>query len=333
MSTRRAFMQGIVLAGSAAAMARRVGAGEPPAVGSAPLNPVVDQGSAETLDAGSDSGATTHGPIAVFEKPLEGLAYDGLAKAVGSMELDGIEATIRPGGHIEPAKAIDEVPKMAQALAAVQRRIVIAATAIADANDPLSERVLTALLAAGVTHYRMAHLKYDLQKPLMPQMRSHAARCRDLAALNQQLGIQGLYQNHAGIDYAGALGWDAAMMLDGIDPSFLGMALDLRHLRIEAGLAWKQSASAVLPHVRSIYLKDAMWQGPRGNQPREVPLDQGIVTKEVFDFVRAAAPSPLPMCLHIEHIGYRRFEPNEIDTVIAATRGDVATLRRWLSDG
>ena len=84
---------------------------------------------------------------------------------------------------------------------------------------------------------------------------------RDLAAMNKAIGIQGLYQNHSGGRYLGALAWDAAYMLDGIDPDVLGVALDLRHLRTDTGSSWKTAVQALRPHVRSIYVKDAIWSG------------------------------------------------------------------------
>ena len=49
-------------------------------------------------------------PIAIFEKVFEALDYRELADAVAKTGADGIEATIRPRGHIEPAAAAEELP-------------------------------------------------------------------------------------------------------------------------------------------------------------------------------------------------------------------------------
>ena len=161
---------------------------------------------------------TNEWPIAIFEKVFEGLTYEELADAVAQIGADGVEATIRPQGHIEPAVASDEVPKMAEALKRRGKRIVIAATHIRNVDEPHTESLLRTFKSLGITHYRMGHYDLDLNRSLKPQLADYAATARDLAAMNKAIGIQGLYQNHSGGRYLGALAWDAAYMLDGIDP-------------------------------------------------------------------------------------------------------------------
>ena len=272
-------------------------------------------------------------PIAIFEKVFEGLNYEELAEAVEKTGADGIEATIRKGGHIEPQVAEEEVPKMNAALKARGKRIIIAATSIARADDADAAKVLKALKASGIHYYRMAHYQVKLNQPMLPQVRSFAAQARDLAALNAEVGIQGLYQNHSGSSgtqgYLGALGWDLAMMLEGIDPAALGLALDTRHLCKDSGSSWHTALAACKPHVRSIYVKDGTWTGPRGDQYKDVPLDTGFVNKSVFDAIRSGLP-PMPLCIHMEWLGYRVFKKHEIPAAIEAHQKDIAALRKWI---
>ena len=275
-------------------------------------------------------------PIAIFEKVFEGLSYDELAEAVAETGADGVEATIRPRGHIEPEAAADEVPKMDEALRRRGRRIVIAATGIAKADQPHGRSLLETLKSVGVTHYRMAHYHFELDQPIKPQLLNYRAQARELAALNKDVGIQVLYQNHSGggnqgRGYLGALGWDAAFMLDGVDPNSLGIAFDTRHLRKDTGASWRTAVAVCKPHIRSIYVKDGIWYGPRGDQYKDVPLDQGFVNNEVFDYIRAGLPS-MPICIHMEHMGYRVFEKHEIPGAIEAHQKDIAALRRWMAD-
>jgi sugar phosphate isomerase/epimerase len=272
-------------------------------------------------------------PIAIFEKVFEGLSYDELADAVAEIGADGVEATIRPKGHIEPAAAADEVPKMVEAMQRRGKRILIAATHVRSVDEPHTESLLKTLKSAGITHYRMGHYYLELDQPLKPQLSGYTAQARELAAMNQEIGIQGLYQNHSGANrtrgYLGALGWDVAMMLDGIDPDALGIALDTRHLVKDTGSSWRVAARVCRPHVRSIYVKDGIWYGPRGDQYKDVPLDTGFVNQEVFRYLRDGLP-PMPLCIHMEHMGYRVFEKHEIPGAIKAHQADIAALRRWM---
>ncbi len=277
---------------------------------------------------------TAQWPIAIFEKVFEGLSYEELADAIHKIGAEGVEATIRPGGHIAPEVAEDEVPKMAEALAKHDKKILIAATGIKQA-DASSEKQLRILKQAGVTHYRMSHYHYDLAKPILPQLRDYTHMARGLAALNQEIGIQGLYQNHSGENsrrgYLGALGLDAAMMLAEINPDHIGIAFDTRHLRKDTGSSWETAAAALRPHVRSIYVKDGIWHGERGDQYKDVPLDEGFVNQGVFNTMRQGL-APMPLCIHMEWLGYRIFPKAEIPDAIAANRRDVQTLRNWLTN-
>ena len=268
-------------------------------------------------------------PIAIFEKVFEALDYRELADAVAKTGADGIEATIRPRGHIEPAAAADEVPRMQAALRERGRRIIIAATQIGRADEPSTEPLLRVLKAQGITHYLMTHYQLDLKAPMLKQVRNFAAQARELAALNREIGIQGLYQNHSGGRNLGALGWDVALMLEGIDPDALGLALDTRHLRIDTGSSWQTALAACKPHIRSVYLKDGAWYGPRGDQYKDVPLDTGFVNREVFDRIREGLPR-MPLCIHMEWLGYRVFAKHEIPAAIEAHQRDIATLRRLM---
>ncbi len=267
--------------------------------------------------------------ITIFEKVFEALNYDELADALDQIGADGVEATIRANGHIKPEAAAEEVPKMQAALAKRGKRIVIAATDVRRADEPLAASLLKTLKANGISHYRLGHYYLDLDRPLKPQVADFAKQAKDLAALNKEIGIQGLYQNHSGGKYLGALIWDAVMMLDGIDPDSLGLALDTRHLIKDTGSSWRTAVAACKPHIRAIYLKDGMWFGPRGDQYKDVPLDTGFVNAGVFREIRRGLP-PLPLCIQMEWLGYRVFPKHEIPDAIKAHQRDLAALRRWL---
>jgi sugar phosphate isomerase/epimerase len=284
-----------------------------------------------TLSLNAETKSWQEQPLAIFEKVFEGLSFAELADAMAACGATGPEATIRPGGHIEPVRAADEVPAMSAALRSRGCRIAIAATHIRRADERYTESLLRIFKAEGITHYRMGHYYLDPTQSLKAQVAEYTAQVRDLATMNAEFGLQGLYQNHSGHKYLGALGWDAAYMLDGIDPDHLGVALDLRHLRADTGRSWRTMVNVLRPHIRSIYIKDARWEGERSEKLADVPVDTGMVSDDVFEYVRRGLP-PMPLCLHMEHMGYRIFEKHEIPAAIEAHRADIAAIRRWLKN-
>ena len=108
-------------------------------------------------------------PIVVFEKPIQTLNYDRMGEELSKMGLQGIEATIRRGGHIDPKDAETDVPKMVASLAKNGQKAIIAASNV-NAADEKSAEYLRILKANGITKYRMDYYRYDLKKDLLPQV-------------------------------------------------------------------------------------------------------------------------------------------------------------------
>ena len=54
--------------------------------------------------------------ICAFVKFVQTLSYDELAERIAELGFDGIEATIRTKGQIEPERAADELPALVEAL-------------------------------------------------------------------------------------------------------------------------------------------------------------------------------------------------------------------------
>lgn len=78
-------------------------------------------------------------PVILFEKPVQALSYEEIANEVAAMGLRGLEATIRPTGHILPENAAKELPKMMKALTAAGLDTVIAATRVIEATTETSD--------------------------------------------------------------------------------------------------------------------------------------------------------------------------------------------------
>ena len=267
-------------------------------------------------------------PIIVFEKPIQTLEYDRMGEILAKMGIQGIEATIRKGGHIAPEEAEEEVPKMVAALAENGQKALIAATNVSEANAE-SEKFLRILKANGITKYRSNYYRYDLKKEMLPQVRENAAKLKNLAAMNKEIGVQSLYQTHSGYKYAGAMSWDAALMFDGIDPDYAAIAYDLRHFRADSGLSWKTALATVKKHIRSIYVKDAVWEGERSNKLKNVPLDTGFVDKVTFDAVRKGH-KPMPVSLHMEWGRTSIYSKEDAMEAVEFVARDVKTLKSWL---
>lgn len=262
--------------------------------------------------------------ICTFTKPFQSLGYDRLAEAIAELGFDGIEAPIRRGGHIEPDRVPDELPRMVEALKRRGLEITLMTSSI-NRVDPLAEKTLGVAAKLGIKQYRMAYHRYDLAKPIRKQVDDLRPVFRDLAALNRQLGIQAVYQNHASARLVGAPIWDLDILLDGIPPAEIGVAFDIRHATVEGGTAWPLNFALLRPHLGIVYIKDFRWSGRKvGN----VPLGTGQVDLARFLGLLRKSGYAGPLSLHEEYLDHR--DPKLVPQHLAALKKDLAVLRGQL---
>lgn len=268
-------------------------------------------------------------PVAIFTKVFQRHSFEQLADLVVQIEADGVEAPIRRGGHIEPADAAEAVPKMVAALEKVGKRLLLASTDIT-APGGNTEVVLKSLRDSGVTHYRTGYYQYAEGVSRLQRVRRFADDAARLAELNQRIGIVGVYQNHAGDRYLGNVIWDLAMLLERIDPTWLGVALDLRHLRAEIGVSWRAMVDLIQPHVVTVFAKNSTWVNQGKPQLIGVPLADGMADAAMFRSIWTRITTPAPLSVHVEYLGQSPLAVGETDKMVAACRRDVAELRTWM---
>jgi sugar phosphate isomerase/epimerase len=275
-----------------------------------------------TLLAAADA-ARPRRPMCAFVKFLQSLSYEQLAATIAELGFDGIEATVRRGGQIEPEHAEDELPKLVEALKLHGLEITVMATDVHRADDPLTQKILQTAAALGVRRYRMKYHRYDLSRPILPQLADLRPAMKDLAALNKEVGIAAVYQNHAGAQNVGASVWDLLWLLreEQIAPHEIGVAFDIRHATVEGGTTWHVSWNLVQPHLGCIYVKDFRWNGRRAEN---VPLGKGNVDPQFFTLLKES-PFGGPISVHVEYLHHGSVAENT-----AALQNDLHTLRTLL---
>jgi len=259
----------------------------------------------------------------IFTKPFNSLSYDQLADRIAELGFDGLEAPVRAGGHVEPANVEDELPELVEALGKRNLEVTVLTSDINDPNDPLTKRVIRTAATLGIKRYRMKYFKYDLGRSVVDQIGEWQPQLRDLAALNHDFGIRGLYQNHSGTNYLGAALWDVKLALEGIPPNDIGVAYDIRHATAEAGMSWPATFNMIRPLVDTVYVKDFSWGQEK---PINVPLGQGRVDPKFFKTLRESGFTG-PISLHEEYLDHRK--PELVPEHLAAIKKDFETLKKW----
>ena len=261
-------------------------------------------------------------PICIFIKFVQSLRYEELADAVAAMGADGIEATVRKGGYIEPERAVDELPKLVQTLATRKLKVTMITTDVLRADDATTEPVLRTAAKLNVPMYRMGNYKYDLERPVLDQLEAVRPAVKELAALSREFGIQAVYQNHSGAEYVGATLWDVYDLIKDVPKEEVALAFDIRHATIEAGLSWPTVYNAMRPRIATVYVKDFDWVGRRD---KHVPLGQGRVDASFFKRLHDDEFTG-PISLHVEYLGGKSVQEN-----LEALKRDLRVLQDWLA--
>lgn len=261
--------------------------------------------------------------ICAFIKFIQEMPYKQLAETVAELGFDGIEATVRDGGHVLPERVEEDLPKLVDALKTCGLEITVMASSVNSLDQPHTKKVLRTASALGVKRYRLAYYRYDLKRPILKQLDEVKSVLRDLVSFHKELGLQGLYQNHAGATSVGAPIWDLRYLMKELSPAEIAIAFDIRHATVEGGQAWPLNFKLAQPHLGAIYVKDFTWKN--GRRPTNVPLGTGQVDPKFFAIARQAGFSG-PLSLHVEYLPKAGLAAN-----VAALKTDLAKLRQLWS--
>jgi hypothetical protein len=267
----------------------------------------------------------TRPKICIFAKPIQEMANEQIAELLAKFPVDGLEATIRAGGQVDPEKVDEQLPRLYEALAKRSRAFMILATNINSAKSKETESVLQCATKLGIRYFRMGYYRFKLDRPILPQLDEFAVKARELAAFCGSLGMTALYQNHAGKDYLGAPIFDLVQVLQGIPVEQMAIAMDIRHTTIEATNCWPLLYQVAKPHLGAVFVKDAIVE--RGKVV-DVDLGKGNAAGELFQSMRRDG-LPKVLSLHTEQIDHA--DPKLLEQRIAAIGRDVATLETWLA--
>ena len=241
--------------------------------------------------------------ISSFSKLFQFLNYDELAALFKESGLDGIDLSVRKGGHVEPEDVEKDLPKAVKAAQKHEISIPSIVTDILDVDDPLTERVLKTASDNGVKYYRLAYYLYDNKKSITTNLEVIRAKMDRLGEMNAKYNISGGYQNHCGNQYFGSSLWDMWEVIRTIDKTRIGCFYDIYHGVVEGTQSWCNAMRLVAPHITTRYIKDFYFTMEKsGISVNTCQLAEGIVNfKAYFKLCKELNLDELPFCLHVEY--------------------------------
>jgi sugar phosphate isomerase/epimerase len=277
--------------------------------------------------------------VAIFSKHLQFLQGEELARTAAELGFDGLDLTVRKGGHVEPERVRQDLPELVATIRRHGLEVPMVSTEIADARTPFAEDIVRTASELGIRHYRFGAFKYTNDQPYPRQLDALKPRLAGLAALNQRYQSCAMYHTHSGVGLVGASIWDLHEIMEGIDPERVGINYDVSHATIEGGLGgWINSFHICGAHLRGIAVKDFVWEKDhRGRwEPVFQPLGTGMVEFPKFFSMVAAANFSGPLQVHFEYAlggaenGKRQLTIPQ-SQVLAAMKRDLSEVRKHLA--
>ena len=275
----------------------------------------------------------------MFSKHLQTLSVGEAGQAIKGLGFDGVELTVRPGGHVGVERVEEELPRAVEELNALGVAVPAIVVEIHGRREPYAEAVCRAAARVGATTLRTSSQRYARFGAIREEIDAARADARALEALGREHGLRLCIHCHSG-PMLSAQGPTLAMIVDGTDPRHVGVSLDIAHLTVEGGLdGWRQSIDLLQGRVGIVAVKSFGWFGEPDAEtggtrwtPKVVPLAEGGARwREAFALLRQLgwdADGQALVSVHSEYQGSASWRELSVDEVIEQTRQDMVWLRR-----
>ena len=260
----------------------------------------------------------------VFSKHFQALNFKELGRTLRNLGINGVDLTVREGGHIEPAEAKERLPEAAEALKENGVEITMITTNITSIDSPSAREILETSAKLGIKYFKFGYFLYSGFGNLKRDIAEARAKLKSLEPLCLQLGIKGGYHNHSG-DFLGASVPHILKMIEDCNPECIGVYYDIGHATIEGGYSgWRMNLEEIADRLFIVAAKDLAFVPREGGDWRwrveVVPLGDGLVDWKGFIRCLKAIGFNGPFSIHSEY-------NLPVEKVIEQTRRDIAFLK------
>lgn len=223
--------------------------------------------------------------LCLFSGSVQGLEYSELPLIAKQLGFNGVDLTVRPGGHVEPRLSNVDLVRAIEEVRGPGLEVPVITTALTTPYDPT---VLPVVAIAGHTQVDLFIAGF-FRTPNPNYLRDIAG----LITIGSRYGMACALHNYMSDDL-GETSWDPVELIAGFPPKWASLYFDPIHAREN----WEAELKRFLPRLRAVALKDfQMVQG----QAKPCPLGQGIVDWPKFFSILAEAKYYGPLSLRMDY--------------------------------
>jgi sugar phosphate isomerase/epimerase len=281
------------------------------------------------VDAQSDAGF--NGSLCFFSKHLPRMNGRELGRSLKALGFQGVDLTVRPGGHVDPKRVTIELPVVVEAIRHEGLAVPMITTELLSDADPVAQPTLETAARLKIPFYKTGYYRYAFAD-VRQELEAAGKQLRGLADLSRRHGMRLGYHNHAG--YIGGGVWDFAPFIEPLAAATVGYYFDVRHAVVEGGDGgWRTAFNLVAPRLSMIALKDFYWEKSGGSwRVRNCPMGEGMVDWKRFFAMLAKARFHGPASLHLEYEITGATPQAEEENMLAAAARDLAFIKARLAE-
>lgn len=270
----------------------------------------------------------------LFTDNLADLSVPQAAESARASGFDGLDLTVRPGGHVRPE---DTGVGLAEASRAAERAgspIAMISTAITDRDSPHAEAIFTAAAHHDVRRLKLGYWPYEPFGGLTKQLDRARGQLEGLVKLGRTYHVLPCVHCHSGPLLASG-GPLLYLILKDFDPADVGAYVDPMHMTIEGGLSgWELGLDLLGPWVALAGIKNYRWVADRRDDRGQmryrweyVPLADGQAPLPEFVARLKQLRYDGIVSLHSEYKGASSFRKLSTPELLEQSAADLAYFR------
>ncbi len=275
-------------------------------------------------------------PLAVFTKSFQDRPIPEVCRIFKRIGAQGLDLTVRPGGHIDPKDVAEELPAAMQAAKEAGVKIFFLTTAITDPDESAYKLLVTAS-NLGIKKVKLGYYRYKKFGSLAKEMDGIKKRLAAVSKMARPLGVLPCVHIHSGSTIP-SHGTQLYQLIKDFAPDEVGAYVDPQHMTKEGGVdGWRQGLDLLGPWIALSSMKNFAWertkrdkQGQQRWRTINVPVADGVCPVPEYIAALHKLGYHGVISMHSEYKGRHSFKRLDTDGCIEQTEKDIQFMRQFV---
>ena len=197
--------------------------------------------------------------VCVYTEHFQSLPISDVCKLFKQMGVEGLDLTVRPGGHINPENAKDELPRAVRTARDHGLEIMMLTTGITT-PDRHAEDILATCQQHGIQRIKIGYFGIGKFGQLSKRLDNVRRELDAVAKLAAKYDVLPCVHVHSGSTIP-SNGFMLYSLIREMSPDRIGAYLDSYHMTITGGAGgWRQAIDLLTPWISLVALKNFQWE-------------------------------------------------------------------------